>query len=367
MIELEPTYEKLRYILSGSIGAKLPKNELTDKLLRALFTDEEAGIIAKGFKRCVKLTTLRKIRKRSGVTKKHLKKIFKDMAYKGTILKLGFFRIMAPYVPGMFEMYFTARRDAPERLKRAGEAHFALVESGFHVGHMKGAYPFMRVIPTSEPITKTIEVNKSIPVKHEVLPFEVLEKALRKQKTFAVHPCSCRTAAELSGNPCQRTDQNFCVTAGTVAKFTLKEGIGKKINLEELLEIMKKAEKAGLVHQTLNKQNASIFICQCCPCCCSALKPTHDLKDKNIAGVSNFIPVIDTENCTVCKTCIKKCTMDAISEDNDNKIIIDLDLCIGCGVCASNCPSDAMTLKKTGNMKPVKGLIGLYRKFKKTR
>ena len=367
MIELEPTYEKLRYILSGSVGAKLPRNELTDKLLRALFTDEEAEIVAKGFKGGVKLTTLRKIRKRSGVSKKQLKQIFKQMQYKGTILKFGFFFMLLPYVPGTFECYFTARRDDPERLKRAGEAHYALVESGFHVGHMKGAYPFMRVIPTSAPIVKTIEINKEVPVKHEILPFEVLEKALRKQKTFAVHPCSCRTAAELSGNPCKRTDQNFCVTAGSVAKYTLKEGIGKKINLEELLEIMKKAEKAGLVHQTLNKQDASIFICQCCPCCCSALKPTHDRKDKNIAGISNFIPVIDSEKCTMCKTCIKKCTMDAISETIDSKIEIDLDLCIGCGVCASNCPSDAMTLKKIANEKPVKGLIGLYRKFKKTR
>ena len=232
---------------------------------------------------------------------------------------------------------------------------------------MKGTYPFMRVIPTQGPVDKIIEINKTIPVKHEVLPFEVLEKALRKQKVFAVHPCSCRTAAELSGNPCKRTDQNFCVTAGTVAKFTLKEGIGKKINLEELLEIMKKAEKAGLVHQTLNKQKVSIFICQCCPCCCSALKPTHDLKDKNIAGVSNFIPVIDAEKCNLCKICIEKCTMDAITESNDDKIEVNLDLCIGCGVCASNCPSDAIILKKFQNKKPVKGLIGLYRKLKKTR
>ena len=66
MIELEPTYEKLRWIMSGSLGAELPKNELTDKLLRALFTDEEAEIVSKGFKRAVKPTTLRKIRKRTG-------------------------------------------------------------------------------------------------------------------------------------------------------------------------------------------------------------------------------------------------------------------------------------------------------------
>jgi 2-oxoacid:acceptor oxidoreductase delta subunit (pyruvate/2-ketoisovalerate family) len=338
---------------------------LTDKLLHAIFTEEEANIIAKGIKRTFWPTTIRRIRKRSRVSKDQLKKIIKDMKYTGKIIKFGPFCIMLAYLPGMFEMYFTANRDDPESLTKAGEAHYALIESGFHVEHMREDYPFLRVIPSSKPVEKIIEVDKSIAVKHEVLPFEVLKKYLSRQKVFAVHPCSCRSAAKFSGNPCKRTEENFCVTAGIVAKHILKEGIGKKVTLDELLEIMKKAEKKGLVHQSVNIKKTSLFICQCCPCCCGVLKPTVDLKDKSIVCGSNFVPQLDEEKCTFCKVCIKLCPMETISEKDQQTIKIDLDYCIGCGVCANICPNDAIKLEKVENKNIIKRHIGILRKKKR--
>jgi len=365
MTESEQNYEKIRKILSPKLTAELPKNELTDKLLRAIFTEEEANVIAKGIKRGLKPTSLRKIKKRSGVSKKDGKEMLIEMEKKGKILKIGPFWVMPSYVPGLFEMYFTASRDDPESLKKAGEAHYALVESGFHVDHMKKKYPFARVIPSAEPVEKSIEIGKKLKVEHNILPFEVLKKYLSKHKTFAVHRCACRTAAELAGNPCKLTDENYCVTIGFVAKEVIREGLGRQVNLEELLEIIKEAEKKGLVHQAMNIKKSIAYICQCCPCCCSILKPVHDLRDKNIMGVTNFIPQIDQEVCTECGTCIKKCPMETISKLDNNKIEINLDACIGCGVCASNCPQGAISLKKVKNTKPVKGFLGLYRKFKK--
>jgi len=362
----EENYEKLRLLLSPKLTVPLPKNELVKKLITNIFTEEEAFLIGNGIKKGLRPTTIRRIRKRTGLPKKELKEKLKDMKGKGKIIKTGHFYILPGYLPGLFELYFTPARDDPERMKKAGEAHYALVESGFHVEHMKGDYPLTRIIAASKPVEQLIEIDKSLSVEHKVLPFEVLKKYLSKQKVFAVHPCSCRNAAELSGNPCKRTDENFCATVGLVAKHTLKEGVGKQVNLEELLEILRKAEKAGLVHHSINIQKSSAYICQCCPCCCAALKPIYELKDKSIIEVTNFIPQLDAELCKFCKTCIKKCPMEAISESDDNKIIIDLNNCIGCGVCAFNCPHDALKLKKNRNKKPIKGLLGIYRKLKKS-
>lgn len=366
MIESEQIYEKLRNILSPKLVAELPKNELTDKLLRAIFTEKEAKIITSGIKKGLWPTTIRKIRKRAGIPKEELKDILKDMEYKGKVLLYGPFCIVPSYAPGIFEMYFTANRDDPESMKKAGEAHYALIEAGYHVDHMKGKYPFMRVIPTAEPVERVIEVEKSITVKNKVLNYEIIKKYLSGKKLYAVHRCACRTAAELAGKPCKRTHENYCITAGWLAKMTLNEGIGRQVSLEELLEIVKKAEKDGLVHQSVNIKRSSVYICQCCPCCCSVLKPALDLKDKDIVGATNFIPQIDEEKCELCGTCVKMCPMETIREDHD-VIVLNFDYCIGCGVCAANCPHDAIKLKKMRNIKPVKGFLGIYRKFRKRR
>lgn len=68
----------------------------------------------------------------------------------------------------------------------------------------------------------------------------------------------------------------------------------------------------------------------------------------NIAAVvlakSNFIAVIDPDECTACGICAdERCQLDAISEDEDT-YQVESELCIGCGVCTIACPTDAISL-----------------------
>jgi 2-oxoacid:acceptor oxidoreductase delta subunit (pyruvate/2-ketoisovalerate family) len=71
------------------------------------------------------------------------------------------------------------------------------------------------------------------------------------------------------------------------------------------------------------------------------------------AIASNYKPLIDSEKCVECETCIKKCPMDAISHPEEGKMVINAATCIGCGVCASNCPKDAITLEKVSDKVPL--------------
>jgi len=368
MTESEDNYEKLRILLSPPSAVPLPKNELTDKLLHNIFTEEEAYIIGNGIKKAIRPTTARKIRKRTGIPKKDLKEKLSDMKYTSKILKFGPFYILLPYLPGFFEFYFTTNRDDPKRIKKAGEAHYELIKRGFHAKHAATGYPLYRVIPAVEPTEKTIEVNQDLQVQHQVLPYEVLKKYLSKYKTFAVQPCSCRTAAKYSGNPCKCTDENFCVSAGLLARYIISDNVGRQVSLDELMEIMKKAEKEGLVHETINTVKASMFICNCCSCCCGFLKTVKELGNYDSITKSNFEPLRDKEKCTLCNKCLEICPMGAIKrvEDSPKDIMeFNYDLCIGCGLCASNCPSNAISLKKVRNEVPIKGLIGLLRRRKK--
>ena len=365
MTEVEDVYDKLRVLLSHRHFTPLPKNELVDKLLKNIYSEEEAFIVANGFKRSFWPVTLRRIRKRTKMKRKELKKKIKEMRDKGKLVKRGHFVLLPGYFPGLFEEYFTFSKDDPERLKKAGEAHFSLIQSGFHVEHHAAGFPVFRVVPAVDPIQKTIEIDKSIKVKNRVLSYEELKKLMKRYKTLAVQPCSCRITGKLSGNPCKLTDENFCVSAGPLARFLIKEEVARRVSYDELMEIFKRAEKEGLVHHTLNMKKGAFFVCNCCPCCCGYLTQLTFFGNRNAIAISNFIPRIDIEKCKVCSLCAKKCPLGAIIKSSDDKMEIDLDLCIGCGICASNCPNGAITLKKVKNYKPVKGHIGVLRKIRR--
>ncbi len=370
MQEREIHYEKLRKLLSPKVGVELPKNELVDKLLTNLFTEQEAFIVAEGVRKGLRPVSIRRIRKRIQLPKKELKEKLKDMNYRGKIIKVGSFVLMPPYLPGLFEVYFTNNRDDPERMKKAGEAHYELIKSGFHVKHSQRGYRLFRIIPGGylTDSAKSIDINKELEVTHQILPFEILAKYFKKQKVLAVQPCSCRTAAGLAGSPCKRTKENFCVSAGFLAKDLIKKGVGRKVSYNELMEILKKAEKAGLVHETTNMRKNSLIMCNCCSCCCGFLKSIKELHNKGGVAISNFQPVVNVDKCKLCETCVKKCPMEVISrlkDSSNDKIVINLENCLGCGVCSSNCPQGAITLEKVRNVKPVKGNLGMGRKLLK--
>jgi len=353
-------YENLRQVMNKNTSIKLAKHKASSEMLRSIFSDEEVKLL-RVFQKTNDPLTVEKISELSGISKDKVNKIFGDMAYKGKVLKIGNSYAIMPFVPGLFEFYFTHNRDDPEKMKRAALAYRELFYAGQPFELSSGKYTLYRVIPTIEPVKKTIELNKSVPVEHQVLPYEVLKDYLSKANVFAVVPCSCRNAAKYAGHPCKRTDENFCVTTGLLAMSTLAQGVGRKVTLDELLEIMKKAEKAGLVHETINTQDTSMFVCNCCPDCCGFLKSVKEFQNYGAITKSNFSPRIDKSLCKKCETCMKICPMEAIyhhfphSEDSaDNMMIIRENLCIGCGVCASNCPNNAIKLEKVRNVVPVK-------------
>jgi Pyruvate/2-oxoacid:ferredoxin oxidoreductase delta subunit len=125
---------------------------------------------------------------------------------------------------------------------------------------------------------------------------------------------------------------------------------------------LKEAEKAGLVHSTMNKLDPSMFVCNCCPCCCMSLSPV--IKGFKLGVTrSNFEPVVDREVCILCDTCVDICPVEIIEHIDDSdgeKITFDLDGCLGCGLCASNCPEEAISLQKVRNHVPRQSMGNIF-------
>ncbi len=371
-VEVKESYENIRKLLSSGYSRRLPKHELTDKLIQNLYHEEEVAIISSSFKEIKEYLTVDQISERSGVEdKEKLKKMLDHMVYKGTLMRgRNSTYYMFSYLPGIFEAYFTAVRDTPERLKEAGKAHRGLRKISFGTD---GRWPVplptdfnkksaWRYVPTMEPVLRSIEINEELDVKNEILPFEVLEKHLSVYEVFSETPCSCRESAKLADEKCERTTENFCIQAGDYAKGAINNGTGKALSYDEAMKRLKEAEKNGLVHSTTNKLDPSMFVCNCCPCCCMALAPV--IKGYKLgAAKSNFDPVIDHDLCALCDTCVDICPMEIIEHVDDfdgEKIIFGLDGCLGCGLCAANCPEEAISLEKVRNDIPRQSMGNLF-------
>jgi len=78
---------------------------------------------------------------------------------------------------------------------------------------------------------------------------------------------------------------------------------------------------------------------------------------------SNYFAEVKAEDCSGCKRCQKRCSMEAISIE-ENVSSVNLERCIGCGLCTSSCKTQAIKLKKkTRETVPAKDQFSLYRKI----
>ena len=351
----EKYYKKIRDALM------LPKgNKDVIKILKFWFTPEEAKIISVFKTAMMTSFTLEKIAKKAKEPEDKVKEILEKLAKKGLVFtwfnkKVNAMMYTVPMLfPGLFEWFFASAANKDE-LEEATKI-FAPLEDSFI--SFASNYPISRVAPSIKPLEKTIEVGETVETgQSQVLAFEDVKKILEDSKNIAVMKCPCRIMHGIMGDSCGKP-LDVCFNLNSNADYVVREGIGRKVTVEEGLEILKMAEKEGLVHVVNNQSVKHSFICNCCGCCCGFLGNANKFKliDKMVAR-SNYRPSFIREKCTICKRCVKNCPTNAIfvsygnKEDlSDSKILIREEICIGCGVCAAVCPSDAIDFEKVGSI-----------------
>ncbi len=361
MASVTDSYDIVRQKLA--VGPCHPvRHELVIELLK-VFWDEETAKILAHFPSAGERIKLEDLAEKTGIEKKQIRKLLNAAAAKKTInkdLTKGY--CLEPLLPGVFEAYFIARTDTPENLQKAANLFWQAFnkEEVMRYGFDENFHLFRPVLPTNA-TEKLIQVNQGVDAQSQVLPYELVVDMINKNDHFAVIPCQCRLIGEMNSDPCKRAPASMgCLAAGPAAPMLAANGYAKALTKQEALEFLKKTEKAGLVHNTSNSTGGEhlMFICNCCPCHCGVMKGVVNWKAK-VLSVSNYEPQINAEVCEECGTCMKKCPMGAITQQDGGKMVIDLELCIGCGVCASNCAKGALKLAKVRNIiPPVKNRIG---------
>ena len=321
---------------------KAPMNDITMEILKLLFNEEEAGIVA-GFG----LSPARagKIAKQMKRPVDEIRPILDGLSDRGLILALGdgeerTYSVL-PIVPGIFEFQM-GRAPVDEKSRRFAE----LFEQYFTpenleesmVRSLKGG----RVIPVEESVIDT----------SGVMPREQFREAISEHDVFALaHACSCRQHKELVGNPCTRP-KDVCMQFGPIAEFSAKNGFGRLVSREEMMDAIDRAEEAGLVHITDNVTKPS-FSCNCCGCCCGILTHLNGFNLPSIFARSRFMVKIDEEACNACGKCARVCPVGAVHVLN-KKLIYESWRCIGCGVCIGSCNEhQALALTLRPDWRPI--------------
>lgn len=255
---------------------------------------------------------------------------------------------------------------------------------GFHEGQvnrLSKAYVdlFSKYVPdlfekgpwTKLPQIRTIPINQAIPVTTEVMAYESAEGILRSKKHIAVRNCVCRQELKVAGSGCDRPMES-CLTFDESAQNDVATGKGRMITLEEALEKLEAAQRAGMVLQPANSKNP-ILLCTCCSCCCGVLRNIKHHPEPASLVANNFAARYDPQHCVYCGACVDICPMGAIElqdEAHGAKISLKGARCIGCGLCVGVCPSQAVVMvRKDQGQRPdiPKNTLATYIRMAKAR
>jgi ferredoxin len=189
----------------------------------------------------------------------------------------------------------------------------------------------------------------------EVLDFERATHVVESATHIGVGMCYCRHKMDHMGRACS-APMNICMTFNNSAASLTRHGNARTVDTAECLDLLAEARDHGLVQFGENVQKRVNFICNCCGCCCEAMKAAQRFGHLHPVHTTNYLPTNDTGCCTGCGKCVAVCPVEAmtlVSANDPEKLKrkvakLDEDLCLGCGVCVPACPEDGIALTPRG-------------------
>ncbi len=208
------------------------------------------------------------------------------------------------WVPGIMEGILSVREQC-EKYPVLGECfeEYTRRKVSMLAPFMDAGMNMMRVIP----VQSAIENNSRRASYDEVV--SLVEKA----RAISVGPCSCRRSRRLMGEGCGHLEEDMCMYLNDNAINYVKHGDHRMIDKAEALEILKRAEDNGLVHE-LNVApgyEEATAICNCCGCSCFALRIATYFRAPD-AVRSNYIARVDRDKCVACGQCVENCQVNAV-------------------------------------------------------
>ena len=313
----EPYREKiarLGQMITERIPAKkgiLTKDDPEYWGLASIVTDEMADVALKMKVR--KPMTLPELVKATGKPAGELEPLLQQMAVVG-LLEYNWENprrekqyILPMFVPGSAEFFNMNKQqiaDHPEVTAFFERMTFLPLEHITAMVPPGGAGIGMHVIP----VEKAIEMeNQSVNVEH-------ISHWLKKYDgKYAASPCSCRMSRCVLGEGCADDPEDWCIGVGDMADYLVETHKGHYVDYDEVMQILKRAEDNGFVHQITNidGENKIFAICNCNVNVCYALRTSQLFNTPNLSR-SAYVARVNPEDCVACGRCVEYCPAGAV-------------------------------------------------------
>lgn len=307
---------KLGSMITNRIGLKATVDDPEYWGLASVMTDEMVEVALKMGVR--KPKTTEQLMKLTKMEREPLEKLLTEMAWLG-IVEYNWENldgknpnhekrwILPLFVPGSAEFLNMRQSQIDEHPEAAAffeRMTFLPLEKITPMVPPGGSGIGMHVIP----------VEKAIESENEAIGLEKISYWLDKYEgKYAKSMCSCRASRQKLGEGCGDDPENWCIAVGDMADYVVETQRGEYITKEEALDIFRRAEENGFVHQITNIDGEQkIFaICNCNVNICNALRTSQLFNTPNMSR-SAYVAKVESENCVACGRCVEGCPAGAV-------------------------------------------------------
>jgi len=316
-----------------------PTSDLLFEILSMLFSEKEAGLVS-----LMPIKPFTAI-KASRIWKKNLtetQKILDELAGRAILVDIRqngeTVYALPPPMAGFFEFSLMRVRDDIDQkvLSELFHQYMNVEEDFIRELFTRGETQLGRTF-VHEPVLSDENAL-------HVLDYERASEVIETASHIGVGRCYCRHKMEHAGSACS-APQNICMTFNNTAASLTKHDTARSIGKQECHDLLQQAYEHNLVQFGENVREHVNFICNCCGCCCEAMIAARRFAIFNPVHTTNFIPLVDEENCNGCGKCVNVCPVEAmtlVSANNPHKPRMKIarlneELCLGCGVCVRSC------------------------------
>lgn len=322
-----------------------PPSPLLNSILKILFTEKEANLVAL---LPIKPFTAEKAAAIWKLSLGEAEKILQQLAARALLVDIvqndQIEYVLPPPMAGFFEFsMMRVRSDVDQKALSELFYQYLNVEEDFVRELFTAGETQLGRVFVHEP---ALQEHQAI----HVLDYERASEVIRTASSRGISLCYCRHKMEHQERACS-APQDICMTFNTSAASLIRHGHAREVDITECMELLHKAYENKLVQFGENIREGVNFICNCCGCCCEAMLAAQRFAFLNPVHTTNFLPVVN-EECKGCGKCVSVCPVAAMSLVSANdpqkpkkkKAKLVEELCLGCGVCVRTCKNNALTL-----------------------
>ena len=326
-----------------------PPSDLLYRILALLFTEKEAGLVAR---LPVRPVTARRAAAVWGMRESEARTVLDGLASRAILLDMegpnGTLYILPPPMAGFFEFsMMRVRDDIDQKLLAELFYQYITVEDDFIVALFTNGETQLGRVFVNEPALAAAPENRMA-----VLDYERASEVIDTAEHMGVGMCYCRHKAEHVGKAC-KAPMNICMTFGGTADSLIRHGYARRVDKAEGRDLLAQAHESNLVQFGENVQRDVAFICNCCGCCCEAMIAQRRFGSMHPVHTTNYLPHVDGASCNGCGKCVDTCPVEAMTLVSANdpakprkrRAELAAEICLGCGVCTRVCPTNGLWLE----------------------